>query len=105
MKLGTPGEGFSINPVIKVVAVPSSVPEINESLIEISASGRYQRPIRLFRAPGDDVDDSIDSVCSPDRAAGSSDDFNPFNVLKQRVFDLPVNAGERSEERRVGKEC
>src|SRR5438132_1190231 len=56
MKLGTPGEGFSINPVIKVVAVPSSVPEINESLIEISASGRYQRPIRLFLAPGDDID-------------------------------------------------
>ena len=98
MKLGAAGESFSINPVIKVVAVPGSVTKIDKSLIEISAPGRQQRPISLFGIFGNDVYNGIDSVCSPDGASGSSDDFNALNILEQCVLNLPVHSGE---ERRV----
>src|SRR5216683_422971 len=44
---------------------------------------------------GDDVDDGIDGICSPDGSARASDDFDPFNILEQCVLDLPINTGEQ----------
>jgi hypothetical protein len=43
MELGASGEGLPVDTVIKVFAVPGTVPGIDEALIEISPTGRYHR--------------------------------------------------------------
>ena len=54
--------------------------------------------MRVARTLGDDVDDAVDGVGPPERAARSADDFDAVDVLEQDVLDFPVGAGE---ERRV----
>src|SRR5258707_4820213 len=95
MKLRAPGEGLSIYTVVKTLAVASAVPEIGKALIEISAAGGHQRSMGLLGSFGDDIDDTVDSICSPDGAARASNDFDPFDILKQCVLDLPIDAGEQ----------
>src|SRR5260370_713121 len=99
MKLRAPGEGLSIYTVVKTLAVASAVPEIGKALIEISAAGGHQRSMGLLGSFGDDIDDTVDSICSPDGAARASNDFDPFDILKQCVLDLPIDAGEQNQGR------
>src|SRR5260370_8208936 len=94
MKLGTVGEGLAVYTVIEVMVVPATVAEIDKALIDISAAGRYEHSTRIFGVFGDDIDHSVDSVCSPNRTARATDDFDPLNILKHRVLNLPINSSE-----------
>jgi len=59
-----------------------------------AAAAYNQCALCLLRTFRDDVDDTVDGVGSPQRAAWTSNDFNPRNVLDQRVLDFPIDAGE-----------
>ncbi len=98
MKFRTPGESLSVDTVVNVFAVPSAITEIDETLVDISAASGHEHSAGIFRAFRDDVDYTVDSICSPNGAAWSPDDFNAFDILQQCVLDLPINAGK---ERRV----
>src|ERR1700680_1521948 len=93
MKLGPLVEGLALNTVIKTLVVPAPVAEVDEALIDISAAGRYEHSTRIFGVFGNDIDHSVDCVCSPDRAARAADDFDPLYILEHRVLDLPINPG------------
>ena len=95
MKLGASTESLSVDAVIKVFIVPAPVPKMGEALVEISAAGGYQCSMCIFGVFGDDINYSVDRICSPDRSARASDDFDSFNILQQRVLDLPINAREQ----------
>src|SRR5258707_5327795 len=98
MKFRTPGESLSVDTVVKVFAVPSAITEIDETLVDISAASGHEHSAGIFRAFRDDVDHTVDSICSPNGAAWSPDHFDAFDILQQCVLDLPINAGK---ERRV----
>src|ERR1700730_620630 len=93
MKLGPVVEGLTVNPVIKALVVPAPVAEIDEALIDISAAGRYEHSTCIFGALGDDIDHSVDSICSPNGAARAADDFDPLDILEHGVLNLPINPG------------
>src|ERR1700681_1204040 len=93
MKLGPLVEGLAVNPVIKALVVPAPVAEIDKALIDISAAGRYEHSTRIFGVLGDDIDHSVDSICSPNRTARAADDFDPLDILEHCILDLPINPG------------
>src|SRR4030088_1163421 len=95
MKLGTSGEGFAVDPVFEVPSVPRSIARFPSALIDVPSSRGYERSFRLPGVFGNDVDDSVDGVRSPDRPARSANDFNPVDVFEQRVLNFPVHAGEK----------
>src|SRR5712692_8548463 len=88
------GESLPVDTVIEALAVPGSISEIDEALIDISAARGYERSMGVFGVLGDDIDHGVDGICSPDGAAWAPDDFDPFDILEQCVLDLPINAGE-----------
>src|SRR6185312_13941575 len=52
----------------------------------------------ILRILRNDVDDAIDCVSSPYGSARASNDFDSVDVFKQRVLNLPIDAGK---ERRI----
>src|SRR5260370_41051006 len=98
MKLRASGETLSVYTVVKTLAVASTVPEIEKALINISSAGGYQRSMGLLSPFGDDIDYRVDGIRSPDGTARAADDFDPVDILKHCVLDLPINA---CEQRRV----
>src|SRR5207245_1032911 len=96
MKLGAPREGVAVDAVVKALAGPGPgpVPETAEALIFVSAAGGHERSMRIFGTLGDDIDHSVNRICSPDSSARSPDDFDPLDILEQGVLDLPKNRSE-----------
>src|SRR5712692_6963010 len=94
VELWASGESLPVDTVIEALAVPGSISEIDEALIDISAARGYERSMGVVGVLGDDIDHGVDGICSPDGAARASDDFDPFDILEQCVLDLPINAGE-----------
>jgi hypothetical protein len=52
----------------------------------------------IFGALGDDVDNPVDGIGSPNGAAGPPDYLNALNVLERSSLGLPIDA---REERRI----
>src|SRR5260370_18184384 len=96
MKLRAPRESLPVYTVVKTLAVARTVPEIDEALIDISAAGGCQHSMGLLSPFGDDIDHRVDGIRSPDGTAGASNDFDPVDIFKQWVLDLPLTAREQS---------
>src|ERR1700716_1139574 len=95
MKLGTSGEAFAVDPVVEVRSIPRSIARFPSALIDVPGSRGYERSFRLPGVLGNDVDDSVDGVRSPDCPARSANNFNPVDVFEQRVLNFPVDTGEK----------
>src|SRR5260370_40829878 len=95
VKLGASNEGLSVDAVIKAFIVPGSIAEMGEALVEISATGGDESSMSILGVFGNDIDNCVDGICSPDGSARASDDFDPFNILEQCVLDLPINTREQ----------
>src|SRR4030088_904665 len=94
MELGTSGKAFAIYPVVKVLAVPRSIACVHRALIDVPSTSGDERSLSILGALRDDVDYSIYGVRSPDSPTWSADDFNPVDVLQQRVLNFPIHAAE-----------
>src|SRR5258708_38644503 len=92
MKLGASNEGLSVDPVIEDLVVPGAIPEIGEALVEVSTAGGHEHSTSVLGVLGDDIDHSVDGICTPDGPARPSDDLDPFNIFEQCVLDLPIDA-------------
>src|SRR5216684_271294 len=95
MKLAASNEGFSVDAVIEIFIVPASIAEMAEALVEVSTTGGDESSMSIFSALGDDIDDGINRIRSPDGSARASDDFDAFNILQQGVLNLPINPREQ----------
>src|ERR1035438_8837823 len=91
MVFGTGVDAFSIDPIIEAAVVPAALPEIQKTLIHRAAPGRDKSPSGVFGVFGDDIDHAVDGVRAPDGAARSANDFDPVDVLDQRVLHFPVD--------------
>src|SRR5580658_8689488 len=95
MKLGTAVEPHAVDTVVEPPTVRTPVTKAAGALINIAASQRRQPPVGIFRALGDDVDNPVDGVRSPDSAARSPDHLNAFNILERSGLSLPIDSGEQ----------
>src|SRR6185369_16958486 len=99
---GTAGVGAAVS--IEVLAVDAVVPvgaecaavaHAPEALLFIAAAGGYQPAGRAGGMLGDDVDHAIDGIRSPQRPSRAAHDLDAFDVFKEDVLHLPVDAGEQ----------
>src|SRR5207244_6005404 len=94
MELGASREGLPVHAVIEAFPPPGAVPEIDKPLVDISTAGRCEHSLGIFGVLRNDIDYGVDSIGSPDGTARASDDFDPFDIFKQCVLDLPIQASE-----------
>src|SRR5882672_8058598 len=87
---------LSVDTVVEVPPIPRSVAEPSDALIHVSTADGSQHSMRVFRALGDDVDHSGDRIGSPDRAPGTTDDFDALNIFEHyAVLQGPIDAGKK----------
>src|SRR5882762_1020972 len=95
MKLGAANEGFSVDAIIKAFIVPGSIAKMSEALVEISATGGDENSTSILGVFSNDIDYSVDGVCSPNGSTRAPNDFDPLNILEQCVLDLPIDTCEQ----------
>src|SRR6185312_14047024 len=89
---GTAIEVLSINSKLSVRtqrpadACAGGIPQLR------AAAGLRVNPLRVLGALGNDVDDAVDRVRAPQRAARPADDFDAIDVLEQIVLRVPEHA-------------
>src|SRR6267378_3111530 len=89
-------EALSVDTIVEVPPIPHSVAEPSDALIHVSTADGSQRPMGVFRALGDDVDHSGDRIGSPDRAPGTTYDFDALNIFEHyAVLQGPIDAGKK----------
>src|SRR5207253_6453267 len=69
----------------------------HEAVIDISASGLAVDSLRVRRVFGDDIDDAVDRIGSPQRRAGTTDDLDAVEIGEKDVLHIP----QRSAEERI----
>ena len=94
-------EALAVDAIRKVSAVAAPVAEIEEALLFVSAARRYQHPLGQSGVLGDDVDHTVHRIRPPDRAARPPNDFDPVDVVHQRILNFPVRAVEQRREYRA----
>ena len=72
----------------------SAVPDRDAAALERAAAGAHEEAGRIGGRPRDDVDDAVDGVGAPDRAARTADHFDAIDVLEHQVFGVPEHAAE-----------
>src|SRR6266436_1928106 len=80
----------------KLGTVPNfgSVTDAAGSSLFRSASSCNNRGLRGCSRFGDDVDDAINRIGSPQRCSRTANHFNPVQIFKHHVLDIPVHAGK-----------
>src|SRR5487761_570432 len=93
MELGALVEAHAVKAIVESFAVSAAIAKVRRALVNIAAAERQQGPVGFLGVFRDDVDDAIDSIRSPDGAAGTADHFNPVNVFERGILRLPPDAG------------
>lgn len=60
--------------------------------VRVAQADAGKPALRLGRLLGDDVDDVVEAIRSPQRATGSADHLDPVDVLEQRLVPSPEDA-------------
>src|SRR5204862_688137 len=93
--LGTTLGSLAVDAITEVFPITVSVAEPNEALVDSPATQGQEGTLSVLGALSDDVDYRVDSVCAPDGAARSSDDFDPIDVFEQSILDIPIGTGKQ----------
>ncbi len=92
---GSPIEVLSVNSVVGTVPNFGSVTDAAGSSLFRSASSCNNRGLRGRSRFGDDVDDAINRIGSPQRCSRTANHFNPVQIFKHHVLDIPVHTGKQ----------
>src|SRR5438445_497123 len=95
MKLRAPAEGLAVHPIVEVPAVSGAVAEAEETLLEAPTSHGGKHTVSILSFLGNDIDDRVDRVRSPDGPARPANHLDSLHILQQRVLDLPVHSGKQ----------
>src|SRR5690606_31792643 len=74
-------EAFRINTIGTGLPQISTMTDIECSLLFVSIGGADQRALGIVRVLGDNIDHPIDSISSPQRTTGTTNDFNTVNIF------------------------
>ena len=92
---GVPIEPLTVDPVVDVVADFTAVLGGRKSALEATGPALDQDPRRVLRPLGDDVDDPVDGIGSPDAGPRTADHLDPFDILQDDVLNVPKDAAEQ----------
>src|SRR5689334_19764648 len=98
MKFRSPRETLYVRAIVERLARGRSEAESARRAIECTDGCAREGSGCVLSRLGDDVDDAVYGVGSPNRPAWSPDDLDAIDILQQRVLHSPVDAGK---ERRV----
>ncbi len=88
-------KAHAVNAVVEIFAIAAAVAEIEKALLHTSTARGCEHALGFFGVLGDDVDDAIYGIRSPDGSAGSADDFDPVDVVHVGVLRVPIGAGKK----------
>src|SRR5205085_479634 len=60
-----------------------------------AGSGGHEHSLGFLGAAGDDVDNAVNGVGSPQGGPGAADDFNALNIFEHGPLHIPEDAGEK----------
>src|SRR5258708_35048903 len=95
VKLRPAAKTHAIHTVVEVVADAGTEAESARALIYVAAADGNEDPAAFFGIVRDNVDDSVDSIRSPDSAARSTNDLDPIDIFEQNILQSPVDAGKK----------
>ena len=88
-------EGRAVNAKVKILAEFVAVTKIGKTVQESAAAGAHERALRIARGFGDDVDDAIDGVGTPERATRAGDYFDAIDVFEHEMLNIPEDSREK----------
>lgn len=94
MKLWAAGETSTVDPITEAVA-SGAVSPVELGLFHIPACGGQQHAARVLGLLGDDVDDAVYGIGSPDGSSRTTYYFDPVDVFQHEVLNFPVNSREQ----------
>src|SRR5262249_62002064 len=90
VNFGSPGEAFAGEAIAEAVRAAAVSPG-EAGLLDIAAAGRHVRAVGLAGVSGDDVDDPIDGIGTPNRAARAADDLGAVDIVDHHVLHVPIH--------------
>src|SRR6267154_3238126 len=95
MELRTSQEALAIDPIVETLSICAPKTKPAHPIVDISAAQGRQLSASFFRVLSNDIDNSIERVCSPDGTARPANYFDPVDVFQKGVLQLPINTGEQ----------
>ena len=101
--VGPPVLGIGPRVLVRVAPVEAHVQAVAAEAVAaaelgagrlVAGRGHHQAAPGVGRVPGHDVDDAVDGVRAPERAAGPAHDLDAVDVLDGQVLHVPVHPGE-----------
>src|SRR5882762_5675035 len=90
---GCSPEAHRIDAVIETASTAPAPANPSRTLIGRSAPRGSELSVSIFGALGNNVDDAIDCIRSPDRASGPANHLDPFDIFKKQVLYVPRHPG------------
>ena len=84
---------FAIDSIMKTAAQRAAISNAAEPAQLRAAAARQESALSVLRIFGRDVDHSVDRVGAPQGGTRPADDFNPVDVLQERILRVPEHAG------------
>src|SRR5579863_375042 len=95
VKVGPAEEAQAVHAIVEGLTSSAPVLSGTGTLVNIAPPQRYHRPACIPTVLGDDIDDPVDGIRSPNRAAWPSDYLNAFDVVEWSSLSLPIDAREQ----------
>ncbi len=94
MVFGRARESFDIEAIVQSRSVVAAVTKVSKALLLVASAGRCQNAVRVTGIFGDDINDAVHRIRTPNGAAGTADHFDPVDVVHVGVLHFPVGAGK-----------
>ena len=85
---------LSVNPILGAITQRTAIANSGNRPFFIADCQRYQPTLSILALFSDDVDDAINRVGSPQAAAGTANDLDPFDVGQEQILNFPIHAGK-----------
>src|SRR6185369_2963874 len=85
---------LAVDPEKGLVVKFSTVSEGGKPLFFVAAASGNKDSLGVPRSLCGDVNDAVDSIRSPKSCARASYHFDPVDVFKRQVLDVPINTRE-----------
>jgi len=89
-----PVEAFSENAIRCPAAQLSSITQSSGALFMVPRIGRQESTLGVAGLLGNDVDDAVYGICSPNSRSGTADDLDSFDVGQKKILCVPVHPRE-----------
>src|ERR1041385_5344651 len=84
----------AIDPEKRGIAEFATITDACETALFSARAAAQEGALSIFGAAGHNIDDAVDGIGSPERSAGTANDFDSVDVFHHRGLDIPEDAGK-----------